>query len=96
MLLVLHLLSIFPETRYSRISELQEDNLVGDCHTSTINKSQSADTHLATATESSFVGNHDKQPQWNKAGSQKYVSCNGGIETQTGHLKTFSINTRRL
>jgi len=89
MLLVHLLLSIFPETHYSRIPELQEDNLLGDCHTPTINKSQSADIHLATAIEPSFVGNHDKQPQWNKVGSQKSVSCNGGIETQTGHLKTF-------
>jgi hypothetical protein len=96
MLLVHLLLSIVPETRYSRIPELQEDNVVKDCHASTTKKSQSVDPRLATAMEASFVGNHDKQPQWNKVGSQKSVSCNGCTETQTGHFKTFSINTRRL
>jgi len=89
MLLVHLLLSIVPETCYSRIPALQEDNVVEDCHASTINKSQPAYPHLATAMEASFIGNHDKQPNWNKVGSQKSVSCNGCIETQTGHFKTF-------
>jgi len=96
MLLVHLLLSIVPETRYARIPELQEDNVVKDCHASTINKFQSAGPCLATAMEASCVGNHDKQSQWNKVGSQKSVSCNGYIETQIGHFKTFSINTMRL
>jgi hypothetical protein len=95
MLLVHLLLFIVPET-HSRIPELQEDNVVKDCHATSTNKFQSADSHLATAMEASFVGNHDKQSQWNKVGSQKSLSCNGYIETQIGHFKTFSINTRRL
>jgi ABC-type dipeptide/oligopeptide/nickel transport system ATPase component len=96
MLLIHLLLSIVSETCHSRIPELQGDNVVEDCHTSTINKSQPAEPHFATAMEASLVGNHDKQPHWYKAGSQESVSCNGCLETQTGHFKTFSINTRRL
>jgi hypothetical protein len=91
MLLVYLLLHIVPERSYSRIPELQEDNVVKDCHASTVTKSQSADPHFAIAMEASCVRNHDKQPQWNKAGSQKSVSCNGCI----GHFKTFSTKTRR-
>jgi hypothetical protein len=92
MLLIHLLLSTVSETCYSRISELQEDNVVEDCHASTINKSQPAEPYLATAMEASFVGNHDKQPQWNKVGSQKSVSCNGCIETQNGHFKKAYVH----
>jgi hypothetical protein len=93
MLLVYLILSTVPEKCYSKISKLRENNVMEDCHVSTINECQSVDRHLATALKASFAVNHDEQPQWNSVISQKFVSCNRCTETQDGHLKHFLLTT---
>jgi hypothetical protein len=77
-----------PETRSSRIPKQWEENVAEHHHAWTISESQSADRHLATALEGSYVGNCGKQPQsdwWEKGRYQKSVSCISCMERQGGH-----------
>jgi hypothetical protein len=63
-LLLAHLvLSIVPETRCSRIPEMQEENVMGHHHAWTTNESHLQIHVLQQPPEGSFIGNRGKQPQ---------------------------------
>jgi hypothetical protein len=84
MLLVHLVLSIVPETRCWRISELQEENVVEHHHAWTINKTQSVDPHLTAAVDGRFVGNRGKQSLWDVV-ENSLVSRSSSMETPGGH-----------
>ena len=56
-------LSVVPETRWSRIPEMQEENVADHHHTLTINEFQFADQQLATPLEGRFVGARGEESQ---------------------------------
>jgi hypothetical protein len=63
MLLVHLVVSVFPETRFSRIPNPQEKYVVVHPLVFTITQSQSAGPDIATALEGRFVRYRGKQPQ---------------------------------
>jgi len=82
MLLVHLVLSICPETR---ISKMQEENVIKPDHTRSTNRLQSADLHLETAlhyTSQDIVVNTPIQTWWKNLGTKKFVSCFTCMRTQ--------------
>jgi hypothetical protein len=47
---------IVPETNFSRIPKMEDENVVQYHHARTINESHSSEPHLATALEKCFLG----------------------------------------
>jgi len=82
-------LSIVSETRWSRIPELREENVMG---APILNESQYADPHLARAVEGRYVGILVKSAsqKWERMqGPRKSASCSVCLETPGGNFEYF-------
>jgi hypothetical protein len=86
MLLARLVLSTVPETRCSRIPELQEENVVEHRHVWTIHETQPADPHLATALEKRFVGNRGKQTQSDVVDERRVLPAMPARKLKSGHF----------